>query len=204
MDVRLVAATHRDLEDMVRDRQFRGDLYYRLNVFPIEVPPLRERAEDIPLLVSHFVRHFAVRIGKAIETIPDEAMEVLIRYSWPGNIRELQNVIERAVLLSSDSVLQVPLQYLRNQAAQGPDKSRSRTLADAKREHILATLEEADRSRTLADADREHILGTLKEAEWVLSGPNGAAARLGMSRSTLQFRMKKLGIVRPAERWVRA
>jgi len=183
IDVRLAAATHRDLEGMVADGQFRDDLYYRLNVFPIEVPPLRERAEDIPRLVSHFVRHFAFRIGKTIETVPDEAMEALIRYSWPGNIRELQNVIERAVLLSSDSVLQVPLHYLRNPAAHGPDKCRSRTLADAEREHILATL---------------------KGTEWVLSGPNGAATRLGINRSTLQFRMKKLGIVRPGAMWVGA
>jgi formate hydrogenlyase transcriptional activator len=183
VDIRLVAATHRDLQGMVTDQQFRDDLYYRLNVFPIEVPPLRERAEDVPLLVSHFVHHFARRMGKTIETVPDESMDALIRYPWPGNIRELQNLIERAVILSSGSVLRVPLQYLRSPAANGPHKGRS---------------------RTLADAEREHILETLKESEWVLSGPNGAATRLGINRSTLQFRMRKLGIVRPEVRWVRA
>jgi formate hydrogenlyase transcriptional activator len=183
VDVRLVAATHRDLEGMVAERQFRDDLYYRLGVFPIEVPPLRERAEDVPLLVSHFVRHFAERIDKVIETIPAQTIEALVHYSWPGNIRELQNLIERAVILSPGSVLQVPLQDLRKTAAHGADKGRSRTLADAAREHILATL---------------------KETEWVLAGPNGAAKRLGINRSTLQFRMRKLGIVRPGAMWVEA
>jgi formate hydrogenlyase transcriptional activator len=183
VDVRLVAATHRDLKGMVADGQFRSDLYYRLNVFPIEVPPLRERAEDVPLLVRHFVRHYARSMGKVIETIPSQTMEALVAYAWPGNVRELQNLIERAVLLSPGPVLQVPLQYLRNPAAQGPEKGRSRTLADAEREHILATL---------------------KETEWVLSGPNGAATRLGINRSTLQMRMRKLGIVRPGAMWVGA
>jgi formate hydrogenlyase transcriptional activator len=182
-DVRVVAATHRDLKGMVADGQFRDDLYYRLNVFPIEVPALRERAEDVPLLVSHFVRHYARSMGKAIEAVPSQTMEALVEYAWPGNIRELQNLIERAVLLSPGSVLQVPLQQLRNPAAHGPEKGGSRTLADAERDHILATL---------------------KEAEWVLSGPNGAATRLGINRSTLQFRMRKLGIVRPGAMWVEA
>jgi formate hydrogenlyase transcriptional activator len=183
IDVRLVAATHRDLEVMVADRQFRGDLYYRLNVFPVEVPPLRDRPGDVPLLVSHFVHYYARRLGRTIETVPEEAMEALLRYSWPGNIRELQNLIERAVLLSSGTVLQVPLEYLRNRTAQVAHRGPSRTLADAEREHILATL---------------------KEVDWVLSGPNGAATRLGINRSTLQFRMRKLGIVRPGAMWVGA
>jgi formate hydrogenlyase transcriptional activator len=183
VDVRLVAATHRDLKGMVADGQFRGDLYYRPNIFPIEVPPLRERAEDVPLLVSHFARHFAKRIDKVTETIPAQTMEALVDYSWPGNIRELQNLIERAVLLSLGSVLEVPLRHLRKPVASVPDKSRSRTLADAEREHILATL---------------------KETKWVLSGPNGAATRLGINRSTLQFRMRKLGIVRPDVMWIEA
>jgi formate hydrogenlyase transcriptional activator len=183
VDVRLVAATHRDLEGMVADRQFRDDLYYRLNVFPIELPPLRERVEDVPLLVSHFARHFAQRMGKVIEAIPVQTMATLTKHSWPGNIRELQNLIERAVILSAGSVLQVPLEYLRNPAVHVTHKGNGRTLADAEREHILAAL---------------------KEADWVLSGPNGAAASLGINRSTLQFRMGKLGIVRPDKLWVGA
>jgi formate hydrogenlyase transcriptional activator len=183
VDVRLVAATHRDLKRMVGDRQFRGDLYYRLNVFPIEVPPLRERAEDIPLLVSHFVRHFARRMGKVIEVIPPQTMKILTKHTWPGNIRELQNLIERAVISSAGSALQVPLEYLRNPAVHVTHKGNGRTLADAEREHILAAL---------------------KEADWIVSGPNGGAARLGIKPSTLQFRMKKLGIVRPGAMWVEA
>jgi formate hydrogenlyase transcriptional activator len=181
IDVRLVAATHRNLEGMIADNQFRSDLYYRLSVFPIELPPLRERAGDIPVLVHHFVHEFGQRMNRRIETIPDETMDALKKYAWPGNIRELQNLVERAVILSPGSVLQVPLQYLRNPLAHGPDKGRS---------------------RTLAAAEREHILETLKESEWVLSGRNGAATRLGINRSTLQFRMRKLGIVRPEVRWV--
>jgi formate hydrogenlyase transcriptional activator len=183
VEVRVVAATHRDLERMMAESQFRSDLYYRLNVFPIEIPPLRARSEDIPLLVRHFVQQFAARMGKTIETIPADAMDALTGYAWPGNIRELQNLIERAVLLSTGSVLQVPLEYLRNRAARVTHKGSSQTLADAEREHILAML---------------------KETEWVLSGPNGAATRLGINRSTLQFRMRKLGIVRRGAMWVGA
>jgi formate hydrogenlyase transcriptional activator len=176
VDVRLVAATSRNLEQMVRGKQFREDLYFRLNVFPIRIPPLRERAEDIPLLVRHFVQHFARRMNRNLETIPSETMEALIRYSWPGNIRELHNLIERAVILSRGPVLQVPLGDLASRTTPGQVNGKPRTLEDAERAHILATLE---------------------ETRWVLSGPSGAARRLGMNRSTLQFRMKKLGIVRP-------
>jgi formate hydrogenlyase transcriptional activator len=183
VDVRVVAATHRDLESMIVERQFRSDLYYRLNVIPIEVPPLRERWEDIPLLVHYFVQHFATRMRKTIETIPPETMDVLTQYGWPGNIRELQNLMERAVILSSGPVLRVPLPQLR-------------TRTTPAQEHA--------KDHTLAEAERKHILATLKEAEWVLSGPNGAAARLGINRSTLQFRMRKLGIVRPETMWVGA
>jgi formate hydrogenlyase transcriptional activator len=183
IDVRLVAATHRNLERMIADNQFRSDLYYRLSVFPIEMPPLRERAGDVPLLVHHFAHEFSQRMNRRIETIPDETMDALKKYGWPGNIRELQNLIERSVILSPGPVLQVPLQYLRNSAAHGRDEGRSRTLADAEREHILATL---------------------KQVDWVLSGPGGAATRLGINRSTLQFRMKKLGITRPGAMWVEA
>jgi formate hydrogenlyase transcriptional activator len=177
VDVRLVAATHRDLEGMVTDRQFRADLYYRLNVFPIEVPPLRKRAEDVPLLVSHFVQHFARRIGRMIEIIPTETMDFLIEYPWPGNIRELQNLIERAVILSPGRVLEVPLNHLKSRAT---------------------PVQSEGKHQTLEHAERELILATLKDTKWVLSGPNGAATRLGLNRSTLQFRMKKLGI--PAKR----
>jgi formate hydrogenlyase transcriptional activator len=157
----------------VEANQFRGDLYYRLNVFPIRLPPLRERREDIPLLVRHFVEHFACRMNRAIETIPSETMQALIDYAWPGNIRELQNVIERAVILSPGSILEVPLQSLTTR---------------------VTPVQSSGKHRTLEEAEREHILATLKDTNWVLSGPKGAATRLGMNRSTLQFRMKKLGI----------
>ena len=158
------------------EKHFRSDLYYRLNVFPIEVPPLRERSEDIPLLVRHFVQHFARQMNRVIETIPTETMEALTHYSWPGNIRELQDLIERAAILSTGTVLRVPLRDLD-----------IRTIpAQPGRKH-----------QTLEEAARAHILATMKETNWVLSGPQGAATRLGLNRSTLQFRMKKLGIARP-------
>jgi len=176
IDARLVAATNRDLEKMVAEKRFRSDLYYRLNVFPIEVPPLRERAEDIPMLVHHFVQHFARQMDRKIEMIPREAMQALTRYSWPGNIRELQNLMERAVILSTGPVLQVPLRGLYTHSTPCQDS----------RKH--GTLEEAERAL---------ILATVKETGWVLSGPRGAATRLGVNRSTLQFRMRKLGISRP-------
>ena len=176
VDARLVAATNRDLERMMAEKQFRSDLYYRLNVFPIKVPALRERSEDIPLLVRHFVQHFARRMNRVIETIPSETMQALTRYSWPGNIRELQNLIERAVILSTGTVLRVPLGDLGTRTIPAQD---------------------GGKHQTLEQAERAHILATVKETKWVLSGPNGAATRLGVNRSTLQFRMKKLGIVRP-------
>jgi len=183
VDVRLVAATHRDLEGMMSAGQFRADLYYRLNVFPIEIPPLRERRDDIPLLVQHFAQRFARGMGKAIETIPDETMQALTRYNWPGNIRELQNLIERAVILSPARELRVPLRCVQNRITHRQNK---------------------EKIQTLAEAERELILTTLKDSEWVISGPNGAATRLGINRSTLQFRMRKLGIVRPDVMWVGA
>ena len=173
-DARLIAATNRDLAACVEERTFRADLFYRLNVFPIQVPSLRERPEDIPLLVRHFVQYFARKIHRGVDTIPSETMEALVRYSWPGNIRELQNLIEHSIIVSPGPVLQVPLAALQFQTAAAPDGTKRRTLEEAEREHILATL---------------------KETKWVISGPNGAAARLGMNRSTLQFRMKKLGIL---------
>jgi formate hydrogenlyase transcriptional activator len=173
---RLIAATNRNLAACVDERTFRADLFYRLNVFPIHMPALRERPEDIPLLVRHFVQHFARQMNRAIDTIPSQTMETLVRYSWPGNIRELQNVIEHSVILSRGPVLQVPLAEL---SFNGIPAQNSTSC------------------KTLEEADREHIITTLKETKWIISGPRGAAARLGLNRSTLQFRMKKLGIVRP-------
>jgi len=175
-DARLIAATNRNLSAMVEVQEFRADLFYRLHVFPVNVPPLRERPEDIPLLVRHFADHFARQMQRTIDTIPSATMDALLRYPWPGNIRELQNLIERAVILSPGPVLQVPLDDLRPGALPSPEREK------------LQTLEEADRAL---------ILATLKETKWMLAGPKGAAVRLGMNRSTLAFRMKKLGIVRP-------
>ena len=175
VDVRVVAATHCDLEGMILDKLFRSDLYYRLNVFPVRVPPLRERPGDIPLLARHFVQQAAQRTRKAIDTIASETMEALIRYQWPGNIRELENVIERAVILSPGPVLRL-----------SPRDLKSR----------ITTGQNTERHQTLEEVERNHILKTLKETRWVLSGPSGAAACLGLNRSTLYFRMKKLGIER--------
>ena len=175
-NARLIAATNRDLATCVEEGRFRADLFYRLNIFPIHVPPLRERPEDIPLLVRHFAQHFARRMNRVIDTIPSETIETLVRHSWPGNIRELQNLIEHSVIVSPGPVLCAPLAGLQS--------------------HSVPNLE-GTRHRTLEEAEREHILSTLKETKWVISGPRGAAVRLGMNRSTLQFRMRKLGIVRP-------
>ena len=175
-DARLIAATNRNLAACVQEQAFRADLFYRLNIFPIHVPPLREHPEDIPLLVRHFVQHFARRMSRAIDTIPSETMETLVRHSWPGNIRELQNVIEHSVILSPGPVLRVPLADLHANSVPN---------------------QEGTGRKTLEEAEREHILATLKETKWIISGPRGAAARLGMNRSTLQFRMRKLGIIRP-------
>ncbi len=177
VDVRLVAATHRDLAQMVADGRFRQDLYYRLNVFPVVLPPLRERPDDIPRLVRYFTQQFARRMGRRIEAIPSAVMEGLVRYPWPGNVRELQNIIERAVILSPGPSLQVPPGDLQAVATQAPVPAAA--------------------ALTLADAEREHILGALRETGWVLGGPKGAAARLGMKRSLLYWKMKKLGISRP-------
>lgn len=170
VDVRLIAATNRDLAQMVNDRTFRSDLYYRLNVFPIHVPALRDRPDDIPILVRYFAQKHARRMSRHIESIPSEVMVALTRYSWPGNVRELENLIERAVILSPGPVLRVP----------DLDGAGATTSAP----------------QTLEAAEREHIVRTLRDTGGVLSGPNGAAARLGMKRTTLQSRMKKLGIVR--------
>ena len=177
MDVRLLAATNRDLAKMVSDRQFRSDLYYRLKVFPITVPPLRERAEDIPILVRYFAQKHAERMHRKIEIIPPEAMEALVRWHWPGNVRELENIIERAVILSPGPVLRIPLAEL----------------APIEGEHGNGS---GDGPGTLEDAEREHIIRILQETNGTIGGPNGAAARLGLKRTTLNSKMRKLGITR--------
>src|ERR1700722_1453121 len=174
VDVRIVAATNQNLAQMVAERRFRMDLYYRLNVFPITLPPLRERAGDIRLFLAHFLRTFAQRQGKSIEYVSDQVMTAIERYSWPGNIRELQNFIERSVLLTRGAELRAPIAELTKSEPQGDDV------------------------RTLDDANRAHIKATLRETKWVVGGPNGAAARLGMHRTTLIHRMRKLGISRAA------
>ncbi len=173
VDVRLVAATNRDLADMVSKKQFRSDLYYRLNVFPIAVPPLRDRLQDIPLLVEHFVKTFSEQMGKQIREVPAEVMEALVSHSWPGNIRELQNFVERSVILSPGNVLRPPLVNLKKAAETGSPEA-----------------------ITLEEAERNHIRKILEHTRWVVAGPRGAAARLGIKRSKLYFRMQKLGISR--------
>ncbi len=180
VDVRVVAATSRDLPHMVTTKEFRGDLYYRLNVFPVKVPPLRERLADIPLLVRHFVDHYAKRMNKLVKDVPVEAMEVLQRYPWPGNIRELQNVIERAVILSSGKVLRPNLDELKRsiQAADGAKQAANNEWT------------------TFEAAAREHIIQALAATNWVLGGPKGASARLGLARTTLIGKMQRLGISR--------
>jgi transcriptional regulator with GAF, ATPase, and Fis domain len=175
VDVRLVAATHRDLTEMVRNGEFRSDLYFRLNVFPVVLPPLRERREDIPALVAHFVEILGRRIGREIDHIPDETMLALCSYDWPGNIRELQNLIERAVILSEDGVLPNPM-----------------ITASTQRISI------APAPTTLVDSERALILRTLEAAGWVIGGRDGAAARLGLKRTTLIYKMQRHGISRPS------
>jgi formate hydrogenlyase transcriptional activator len=169
VDVRIVAATNQDLCQMVRDRRFRADLFYRLNVFPIELPPLRERPEDIPLLVRHFVRKFASRMNKEIGHVPHDVMKLLQRRDWPGNIRELQNFVERAVIMSPGPSLDIPFEGFKTSSS----------------------------TRTFDESERDHILDVLRQVRGVVSGPNGAAVRLGLPRTTLLYRMRKLGIRSP-------
>jgi formate hydrogenlyase transcriptional activator len=183
-DARLIAATNRDLKTMVEEQRFRSDLYYRLNVFPIRVPSLRERKEDIPLLVRHFVQEFSRRNGRVIDTIPSETMQALVRYHWPGNIRELQNVIERAVIISRGPVLNVALTELAPDMASTSTPG-APTAKSAAHESLQNILQETERNQ---------ILRALEEANGVVAGPNGAAARLGVKRTTLQIKMQKLGI----------
>jgi formate hydrogenlyase transcriptional activator len=182
VDVRIVAATNRDLTAMVHERKFRADLFYRLHVFPIALPPLRDRLEDITLLVRHFTDQFAERMNKDITIIPDDVLEVLQRHSWPGNIRELQNFIERAVILSPGPVLRAPLADLK------PDLPRLAI-------HHAGESPKPAVGRTLKDAERDHILEVLRQVDWVVGGRRGAAVRLGLPRTTLLHRMQKLGIV---------
>jgi transcriptional regulator with GAF, ATPase, and Fis domain len=177
-DARVLAATNRDLGEMVRMRAFREDLYYRLNVFPITLPPLRERREDIAELADHFVRQLATRLKRDVRAISRSAMTNLEQYDWPGNIRELQNVVERAVILAQGPTLDVP--PLRNE--------------------VFVEEDEAPSSDDLASVNKAHILVVLRATGWVVAGPHGAAARLGVKRSTLNYRMKKLGISPPRER----
>jgi formate hydrogenlyase transcriptional activator len=179
-DVRVICATHQNLVEMIDERQFRADLFYRLSVFPIELPPLRERREDIPLLVRDFVQKFANQQGKAIETIPSEVMAALEAHDWPGNIRELQNVVERGVIFTSGPVL----------SRQTMEHGTCDQVAPAR---VPAACKPAS-IKTLADAEREHITATLDKTNWVIGGANGAAAKLGLPRTTLLARMQRLGI----------
>ncbi len=172
VDVRIIAATNQDLWGMVQQRRFRADLYYRLNVFPITLPPLRERQDDLPLLIEHFVQRFAKQQGKAINRIPDEVVDLLRRHDWPGNIRELQNVIERAVIMTTGPVLDLKMPGVRTQSIGSVPV------------------------QTLADAQRAHIMATLLESNWVVGGRRGAAARLGLARTTLITMMQRHGITR--------
>jgi formate hydrogenlyase transcriptional activator len=174
VDVRLVAATNRDLTDMMKQGDFRTDLYYRLNIFPIRIPPLRERREDIPLLVQYFMEKFARRMGKRVETVPKATMQKLVDWPWPGNVRELQNMIERGVILSRGFVLEIPLTELEQSS--------------------IPVLDDDNGVSTLEAFEREHILRALRDTEWVVAA---AAARLGLNRSTLNARMRKLDIRRP-------
>jgi formate hydrogenlyase transcriptional activator len=183
VDVRLVAATNRNLVKMVARGQFRSDLYYRLNVFPILLPALRERREDIPVLVTHFVKMFSRRMGKQVDSIPPETMAAFQWHSWPGNIRELQNLVERAVILSRDGVLPNPL-HKKQTELMIPSLHHTRTLPS---------------SMTLEDSDRALIMETLEQADWIVGGPRGAAAKLGLKRTTLIAKMRRSGISRPID-----
>jgi len=174
VDARVIAASNQDLQRMVQERKFRADLYYRLNVFPITLPPLRDRVEDIPALVEYFVQRFSREMGRRIDTIPCEVMEVLKLHDWPGNIRELENFIRRAVIMTTGTALRPALGELKRLPGQASPAAK----------------------RTLAEVERDHIVEVLRDTRWVLGGSNGAAARLGMPRTTLVYRMHKLGIAR--------
>ncbi|HUB81636.1 MAG TPA: sigma 54-interacting transcriptional regulator [Bryobacteraceae bacterium] len=187
VDVRVIAATNQDLAQMVARKQFRADLYYRLNVIPMDLPPLRERIEDIPLLVEYFISKFSTQLNKSIESVPEEVMEVLKAHDWPGNIRELQNVIERGVVLSDGEVLSRQITAFLPKGA--PVQER------------VVSISELSSAKTLADADRAHITATLEKTNWVVGGPRGAAAQLGLPRTTLIAKMQRLGIPTAAPRF---
>ena len=180
VDVRIIAATNQDLWQLVQERKFRADLYYRLNVFPITLPPLREREDDIPLLIAHFVQKFAKKQGKEIDAIPEDVIEVLMHHSWPGNIRELQNIIERAVIVTTGPVLDIRTIDLQR--------------AESMTQHVGS--KPVKQTRTLEEADRAHITETLRATNWVVGGRRGAAAKLGLARTTLIAMMQRLGIRR--------
>jgi transcriptional regulator with GAF, ATPase, and Fis domain len=184
INVRVVAATNCDLKQMVADKQFRSDLYFRLNVFPITIPPLRARREDIAELVQAFVSRFSARMGRRIEVIPLPTLEAITRYDWPGNIRELQNFLERSVILSSGSILQAPIE----------------SLADC----VSATTMRVSGSLTLEQAETAHIIRVLEQVEWIVGGPKGAAEKLGVKRTTLIAKMRRLGITRPCPEYTAA
>jgi formate hydrogenlyase transcriptional activator len=185
VDARVVAATNADLSRLVAERKFRSDLFYRLNVFPIQIPPLRDRREDIPLLVRYFVQKFSRTLNKTVQYVPSDAMDALVSYSWPGNIRELENLLERAVILSPGKELRVPLAELRNALPAPPE------------EDVLLSVSTSAPVATLQEAERQHILRALRQTEWRIAGPRGAATLLGVKRTTLQARIRKLGIRRP-------
>jgi formate hydrogenlyase transcriptional activator len=209
INVRLIAATHRDLAEMIKRKEFRSDLYYRINVFPVVLPPLRERRQDIPQLVSHFVGFFARRMGKQINNIPKETLSAFISYSWPGNVRELQNLIERAVICSDNGVLPNPLSANANlvavTSAEGTFKDFDRAVIRSDNGVLPNPLPTSDANPvaltpakgTFKNFERALILHTLQAAGWVVGGPHGAAARLGLKRTTLITKMKNLGISRP-------
>ncbi|MEI9998676.1 MAG: sigma 54-interacting transcriptional regulator [Verrucomicrobiota bacterium] len=176
VDARLITATSRDLQQMVAERRFRGDLYYRLNVFPLRIPPLRQRRADIAALAAHFLRRFAAELGKPTDTIPPEVLRALAAYAWPGNVRQLQNFIQRAVILSPGRTLLAPLDEL--EPMEASDKV------------------DGQRVPSLREVERDHILEAVRRTRWLIGGPNGAAALLGLHRTTLQSRMRKLGISR--------
>jgi formate hydrogenlyase transcriptional activator len=180
VDVRVIAATNRNLNEMVAQGAFRTDLYYRLNVFPITLPALRERTEDIPLLARYFTSKYGRRLNRPVQRIPQQTLEAMTRYAWPGNVRELQNFIERAVILSTEGELRAPLSELRPHSPPVVPAS-------------------ADHSKSLRDLEREHILEALAKSNWVVGGPTGAAARLGMKRTSLLYRMEKLHISRSGQ-----
>ncbi|MGA8597570.1 MAG: sigma 54-interacting transcriptional regulator [Bryobacteraceae bacterium] len=186
IDVRVIAATNQDLGQMVRERRFRADLYYRLNVFPMTLPPLRERRDDIALLTEYFVSKFAGQQGKVVATIPRDVMAALEHYDWPGNIRELQNVIERGVIITTGSVLSRQTTELLTPGEAAPAR--------------FPAAAEPTSIRTMADAERAHITATLRATNWVVGGPNGAAAQLGLPRTTLLYRMQRLGISNLSQR----